>query len=107
MGKIPWRKENQRIPLFWLGEFHGQRAEQATVQGVAKSQTRLSDFHLQVVYFLDCFFSFFKNFIFLFLASTVLGLHYCIGFCLVVVCVVYSLAAVSGLLIAEASLVVE
>ena len=64
MGKIPWRKEKQRTPVFWLGEFHGQRAEQATVQGVAKSQTRLSDFHLQVVYFLDCFFFLFKKFYF-------------------------------------------
>ena len=25
VGKIPWRREWQPIPLFWPGEFHGQR----------------------------------------------------------------------------------
>ena len=23
VGKIPWRRENLRIPEFWPGEFHG------------------------------------------------------------------------------------
>ena len=35
VGKIPWRRERLPTPVFWPGEFHG----------VAKSQTRLSDFH--------------------------------------------------------------
>ena len=25
VGKIPWRRERLPTPLFWLGEFHGQR----------------------------------------------------------------------------------
>ena len=44
VGKIPWRREWLPTPVFLAGEFHGQRrAWQATVQGVAKSQTWLSD----------------------------------------------------------------
>ena len=42
LGKIPWRSERLPTPVFWPGEFHG------TVQGVAKSQTRLSDFHANI-----------------------------------------------------------
>ena len=47
-GKIPWRGKPQPTPVFWPGELHGQvllhgGAWQATVYGVAKSQTRLSD----------------------------------------------------------------
>ena len=39
VGKIPWRRERLPTPVFWLGEIHG-------LYEVAKSQTRLSDFHL-------------------------------------------------------------
>ena len=35
LGRFPWRRERLPTPVFWPGEFHG----------VAKSQTRLSDFH--------------------------------------------------------------
>ena len=44
-GKIPWRRAWQHTPVFLPGESHGQRrgAWQATVHGVAKSQTQLSD----------------------------------------------------------------
>ena len=38
VGKIPWRRERLPTPVFWPGEFHG-------LHGVAKSWTRLSDFH--------------------------------------------------------------
>ena len=38
VGKIPWRRERLPTPVFWPGEFHG-------LYGVAKSWTRLSDFH--------------------------------------------------------------
>jgi len=38
--KIPWRRERLLTPVFWPGEFH------ELVHGVAKSQTRLSNFHL-------------------------------------------------------------
>ena len=37
--KMPWRRKWQPSPVLLPGEFHGQ----ATVHGVAKSQTRLSD----------------------------------------------------------------
>ena len=26
VGKIPWRREWQPTPVFWPGEFHGQRS---------------------------------------------------------------------------------
>ena len=46
VGKIPWGREQLPIPVFWLGEFHGQRSLRGhTVHRVAKNQTRLSDFH--------------------------------------------------------------
>ena len=38
VGKIPWRREWQPTPVFLHGETRG-RAWQATVHGVAKSQT--------------------------------------------------------------------
>ena len=41
--KIPWRRKWQPISVFLPGEFHGQKAWWATVQGVTKSQTWLSD----------------------------------------------------------------
>ena len=42
--KIPWRRKWQPIPVLLPGKFHGWRASWATVNGVAKSQTRLSNF---------------------------------------------------------------
>ena len=38
--KIPWIRERLCTPVFWPGEFHGLCSP-----GVAKNQTRLSDFH--------------------------------------------------------------
>ena len=40
VGKIPWRRERLPIPVFWPGEFQGLYSP-----GVAKSQTRLNNFH--------------------------------------------------------------
>ena len=40
----PWRREQQPTAVFRPGDFHGQRSF-ATVHGVIKSQTRLSNFH--------------------------------------------------------------
>ena len=37
--KIPWRREWQPTPVFLPGKSHGQTTWQATVYGVAKSQT--------------------------------------------------------------------
>ena len=39
LGRIPWRREWQPIPVFLPEEFHGLRSQ---VRGVTKSQTRLS-----------------------------------------------------------------
>ena len=39
VGKIPWKREQLPSPVFWPGEFHG------LFHGVAKSWTRLSNFH--------------------------------------------------------------
>ena len=47
VGKSPWRRAWQPTPVFLSGESHGQR--RATVQGVSKSQTWLSDSHTQIV----------------------------------------------------------
>ena len=41
--KIPWRRAWQPTPVFLPRESHGQGAWQATVHGVAQSQTRLRD----------------------------------------------------------------
>ena len=44
VGKIPWRRKWQPTPVLLPGKSHGRRSlVQATVHGVAKSQTRLSD----------------------------------------------------------------
>ena len=43
IGKIPWRRVWQPTPIFLPGESHGQKSLVATVHGVAKSWTRLSD----------------------------------------------------------------
>ena len=46
LGKIPGRKEQLPTPVFWPGEFHGQRSLAGyVVHWVAKSRTRLSNFH--------------------------------------------------------------
>ena len=45
-GKIPWRRKWQRTPVFLAWEFFMDRgAWWATVHGVTKSQTWLSDWH--------------------------------------------------------------
>ena len=43
--KIPWRREGLTNPVFLSEEFHEQRSQQATVHGVAKSQTGPSELH--------------------------------------------------------------
>ena len=43
LKKIPWRRACQPTPVFLPGEFYGQRIWWATVHGVSKSWTRLSD----------------------------------------------------------------
>ena len=43
VGKIPRRTAWQPTPVFLPGESHGQRSLRATVHGVTKSRTRLSD----------------------------------------------------------------
>ena len=45
VGKIPWSRERLPTPVFWPGEFPGSH----TVHGVAKSWTRLSDFHFTYI----------------------------------------------------------
>ena len=45
VGKISWRRKWQPTPVFLPGKSHGQRSLVGyTLHGVAKSQTRLSDF---------------------------------------------------------------
>ena len=44
VGKIPWRRAWQFTSVFLPGKSHGQRSLVATVHGVAKSQTRVSDY---------------------------------------------------------------
>ena len=41
VGKIPWRRQWQSMPVFLPGESHRQRSEQATVHGVVKSRRHL------------------------------------------------------------------
>ena len=43
IGKISWRREWQRTPVFLPGEFHGQRSLASTVYVVSKSQTCLNN----------------------------------------------------------------
>ena len=44
VGKMPWRKKWQATPIFLPRKSHGQRSlVGATVQGVAKTWTQLSD----------------------------------------------------------------
>ena len=45
VGKIPWRRKQQPIPVFLTRKSHGWRSlVQATVHGLAKSWARLSYF---------------------------------------------------------------
>ena len=45
VGKIPWRRKRQSIPVFLTRKSHGWRSlVQATVHGLAKSWARLSYF---------------------------------------------------------------
>ena len=46
VGKIPWRREQLLTPVLLPREFMDRRAWQATVHGVAKSWTQLSNFHI-------------------------------------------------------------
>ena len=43
--KIPWRRKWQPTPVLLPGESHGQRSLVGTVQGVAESQTGLSEWY--------------------------------------------------------------
>jgi len=43
VGKIPWRRKWQPTPVFLLGNPRHRGAWQATVPGVAKSWTQLSN----------------------------------------------------------------
>ena len=44
LGRFPWRQKRQATSVFLPGESHGQRSLAATVHGVTKSRTRLSDY---------------------------------------------------------------
>ena len=48
VGKSPWRRELLPTSVFWLENPMDRRAWWATVHGVAKSWTRLSDFHIKI-----------------------------------------------------------
>ena len=43
VGKIPWRGKWQHTLVFLPGEFHGQEPGGASVHGVTRSRTHLSD----------------------------------------------------------------
>ena len=45
VGKIPWIREQLSTPVFWPGEFYGQRSLVGHSHGLTKSQTQLSDLH--------------------------------------------------------------
>ena len=40
VGKIPWSRKWQPMPVFLPGKFHGQRSLVGPIRGVTKSQTR-------------------------------------------------------------------
>ena len=44
VGRIPWRRESLSTPYSGL-----ENSKDCVVPGVTKSQTRLSDFHLQIL----------------------------------------------------------
>ena len=48
LGLIPWRRERLPTPVFWPGEFHGLYSP-----SIAKSRTRLSNFHFHFQDFID------------------------------------------------------
>ena len=53
VGKIPWSRKQQPIPVFLPGKLPGQRS-QAAVHGVAKSWTWLSTHtHTHTLFFID------------------------------------------------------
>ena len=43
VGKLPWSRKYQPIPVLLTGKFHGERSWRPTDHGAAKSQPRLSD----------------------------------------------------------------
>ena len=43
LGRYPWSRKWQRIPVSLPGKLHGQRSLAATVHRVVESWTRLSD----------------------------------------------------------------
>ena len=44
-NKTTWRRERLHIPIFWSEEFMDREAWQATVHGISKNRTQLSDSH--------------------------------------------------------------
>ena len=49
LGRSPREGNGNPTPVFLPGEFHGQRSLVATVRGVAKSWTQLSELtHIQI-----------------------------------------------------------
>ena len=58
--KIPWKSKWQLTPVFLPGKFHGGGAWWATVHGVAKCWTQLSDW-AQCMYLLHAFIFNFKS----------------------------------------------
>ena len=48
LGRFPWRRKWQPTPVLSPGKSHGQRSLVATVHGVTKSWTRLSDLHFTI-----------------------------------------------------------
>ena len=54
VGKVPWRREWQRTPVFLPGKSHGQRSLEG--YGITKSWTQLSA-HSRFGYYLDPTFS--------------------------------------------------
>ena len=49
VGKIPWRRKWLPVPVFLPGKSHGQSSWWATVHGVTKSRTRLSNWHFSFI----------------------------------------------------------
>ena len=47
---MPWRMEWLHTPVFWPGEFHGQRSLVGYSHGFTKSRTQLRDFHFTMLH---------------------------------------------------------
>ena len=47
VGKIPWRREQLSTPVFWPGEFHGQRSLAGYSSWGHKEPDRTGNFHFQ------------------------------------------------------------